>query len=305
VFGYTGTYTDTVTADQLHGVRWYDPASQRWLSEDPIGTAGGIDLYEYCGDQPTLATDPTGEKPVGVVYAPRRGYFSDADLGPFMSENEGLLGQVMDSLPRVGSTFNLAWKPNASAFKDPKGGCPLCDLIGFVQVAAGADTYMHYEVPEPSNWSVDPANHGVPYPASETVDPNNIAAVLQMRDAPNALLYTYPWRTLTPWEKLHYLWQKFETAVVCLKGKEGINWGGFVNDSSVHAIRGITVYDTISWEQEIWRPADSPNFEYVRKIDNEEQVGNSDITEWLHPAPSSGPMSEWSKTVIGYAQSKL
>ena len=25
---------------QLHGVRWYDPASQRWLSQDPAGWAG-------------------------------------------------------------------------------------------------------------------------------------------------------------------------------------------------------------------------------------------------------------------------
>jgi len=28
-FGYTGTYTDTVTGDQLHGERWYDPQGQR------------------------------------------------------------------------------------------------------------------------------------------------------------------------------------------------------------------------------------------------------------------------------------
>ena len=26
-FGYTGTYTDPVTGFQLHGVRWYDPAT--------------------------------------------------------------------------------------------------------------------------------------------------------------------------------------------------------------------------------------------------------------------------------------
>jgi RHS repeat-associated protein len=60
VFGYTGTYTDVATADQLHGVRWYDPASQRWLSEDPI--AAGTNAYQYGSSAPTSKVDPNGEK---------------------------------------------------------------------------------------------------------------------------------------------------------------------------------------------------------------------------------------------------
>ena len=57
-FGYTGTYTDTVTGLQLHGARWYDPASQRWLSQDPA--AADSNLYRYCGNAPTDGTDPSG-----------------------------------------------------------------------------------------------------------------------------------------------------------------------------------------------------------------------------------------------------
>ena len=61
VIGYTGTYTDVATADQLHGVRWYDPASQRWLSEDPIGFAGGdANLYRYACNNPVIDVDPLG-----------------------------------------------------------------------------------------------------------------------------------------------------------------------------------------------------------------------------------------------------
>jgi RHS repeat-associated protein len=63
VIGYTGTYTDVATADQLHGVRWYDPASQRWLSEDPMGFgAGDANLYRYCGNGATDFVDPTGTR---------------------------------------------------------------------------------------------------------------------------------------------------------------------------------------------------------------------------------------------------
>ncbi len=59
--GFTGTYTDPVTGYQLHGVRWYDPVSQRWLSQDPSGLQSGDDnLYRYCGNGPTNGTDPSG-----------------------------------------------------------------------------------------------------------------------------------------------------------------------------------------------------------------------------------------------------
>ena len=33
----------------------------RWLTRDPIGYAGGINLYKYCGGQPCQQSDPTGE----------------------------------------------------------------------------------------------------------------------------------------------------------------------------------------------------------------------------------------------------
>ena len=58
VFGYTGSFTDVVTGDVLNGVRWYDPASERWLTQDPA--AADENLYRYCGNAPTDGTDPTG-----------------------------------------------------------------------------------------------------------------------------------------------------------------------------------------------------------------------------------------------------
>ncbi|HJT76365.1 MAG TPA: RHS repeat-associated core domain-containing protein [Gemmataceae bacterium] len=41
----------------------YDPGTGRWTSEDPIGfDAGDADLYRYVKNDPTGATDPTGEQ---------------------------------------------------------------------------------------------------------------------------------------------------------------------------------------------------------------------------------------------------
>ena len=39
----------------------YDPIVGRFITEDPIGFDGDKDnLYSYCGNSPTNATDPTG-----------------------------------------------------------------------------------------------------------------------------------------------------------------------------------------------------------------------------------------------------
>jgi RHS repeat-associated protein len=61
LFGYAGMERDE--AINLHRAdhRYYDAGIQRWLSEDPIGFAGGDhNLYRYVGNGPTNATDPSG-----------------------------------------------------------------------------------------------------------------------------------------------------------------------------------------------------------------------------------------------------
>ncbi len=40
--------------------RWYEPQSGRFLSEDPIGLAAGVNLYSYASNDPINFADPTG-----------------------------------------------------------------------------------------------------------------------------------------------------------------------------------------------------------------------------------------------------
>ena len=41
--------------------RWYDPGPGRFISEDPIGLAGGDNLYAFVGDDPVNGSDPSGQ----------------------------------------------------------------------------------------------------------------------------------------------------------------------------------------------------------------------------------------------------
>ncbi len=55
-----GYYTDSETGLLLCGHRHYDRANGRWLTRDPIGYAGGINLYGYAGNNAGNAVDPSG-----------------------------------------------------------------------------------------------------------------------------------------------------------------------------------------------------------------------------------------------------
>ncbi|MGA7496562.1 MAG: RHS repeat-associated core domain-containing protein [Isosphaeraceae bacterium] len=71
---WTGEQFDAVTGLQYNQARYYDPATGRWTTEDPIGFAGGdTNLYLYVGNDPTNATDPSGLRTVeiGYFYGPK------------------------------------------------------------------------------------------------------------------------------------------------------------------------------------------------------------------------------------------
>ncbi len=55
-----GYYTDWETGLQLCGQRHYDSAAGRWLNRDPISFAGGVNVYEYCGNGPVGMSDASG-----------------------------------------------------------------------------------------------------------------------------------------------------------------------------------------------------------------------------------------------------
>jgi len=46
----------------LLGQRWYDSKVGRFISRDPIGEKGGVNLYVYANNSPVILIDPEGKK---------------------------------------------------------------------------------------------------------------------------------------------------------------------------------------------------------------------------------------------------
>ncbi len=59
-FGVERSTPGEVTKLSFFRNRWYDQQTGRWTQEDPIGVAGGLNLYQFNGNNPVSNTDPFG-----------------------------------------------------------------------------------------------------------------------------------------------------------------------------------------------------------------------------------------------------
>ena len=125
---FTGRELDILTGLQYNRERWYDPATGRFISQDPIGLAGGqFNFYVYAGNNPTNETDPNGL--MGGGPAGGRGTVSqDARDQAFLSYYVALLNNMI----AIG---------NASLTCDGPGRAP----DSFVEVRSAMDYFLqHY-----------------------------------------------------------------------------------------------------------------------------------------------------------------
>ncbi len=63
--------------------RFYDPSTGRYITADPIGLAGGMNLYSYVGGDPVNAIDPWGLRVVSIelnLFGYGLGFFVDTGV---------------------------------------------------------------------------------------------------------------------------------------------------------------------------------------------------------------------------------
>ena len=120
--------------------RYYDPTSGRFTQEDPIGLAGGLNLYGFAGGDPVNFSDPFGLCPwcltgaigaiVGAGSAAVTTVAMNAAMGRPLSEGAGtaaLVGGIAGGL--TGATMGLASPASAAVISYGFG-------LGLVEVGA-------------------------------------------------------------------------------------------------------------------------------------------------------------------------
>jgi len=66
-FTFSGKHFDSDAGLYYYGFRWYDPQAKTWTQPDPSGLAEGLDLYQFCGNDPVNGVDVYGEYRVVFV----------------------------------------------------------------------------------------------------------------------------------------------------------------------------------------------------------------------------------------------
>ncbi len=83
--GFTGHYRHAASNLYAAPFRFYDSTIGKWLSRDPIGEAGGINLYAYVGNNPSNLVDPLGLRDYSAVETRKilDAIKADASAGPY------------------------------------------------------------------------------------------------------------------------------------------------------------------------------------------------------------------------------
>ncbi|MEO0824385.1 MAG: SpvB/TcaC N-terminal domain-containing protein [Cyanobacteria bacterium J06639_16] len=105
-YRFTGKERDEESGLHYHGARYYTPTLARWVSADPIGLQGGLNLYRYAANNPLAFIDSTGlqNEPASAASAPSTSGTASDSIGslPYPTTTMCTPGGGCETVPYVG-----------------------------------------------------------------------------------------------------------------------------------------------------------------------------------------------------------
>ena len=150
--------SSTTSGLYYYGYRFYDPYLQRWLNRDPLGEAGGMNIYIGFSNCPLTWVDPFGEGTWKIeerdvdlsqsqvsINAEAFGLSQGFEVQYIPDEGECPCGEIV-LFQTISSTGGLRWEPPHVDARDPKPG-----QLPPAMTPRGATPYSYVDSPGDGN----------------------------------------------------------------------------------------------------------------------------------------------------------
>ena len=114
-YRFQGREFSAVTGLTNFRMRWYDPRTGRWLSKDPIGLNGGMNLYAMCEADCLNHIDPTG---TAIWVGTRWGVHQNINVGDPNGKYSSYSFGVDDEMSSAGFRSLWPWNEAGVVYHD-------------------------------------------------------------------------------------------------------------------------------------------------------------------------------------------
>jgi len=154
---FTGRELDE-TGIYYYRARYYSPQIGRFISEDPIGFWGGINIYSYVDDDPANSTDPQGLRPYREPRPCNSDEYSKC-AASCASQGKGVQSCRVAQTWRWGVKNGRMWggwtdsdAAVSCSCTEPKNSCGAMDTLKNFLNGVGDDFWQWLNNPPQQNW---------------------------------------------------------------------------------------------------------------------------------------------------------